>query len=103
MDLVQFYYGSQIILTVIAGATAVGAYLQLQTYKRSEFLKTIEDPQVRSARRLLYRRLVSAQAPPNWWDEDEELALAAGAVCSAYDIVGIMARGKNRRFFIEEW
>jgi hypothetical protein len=50
MTLEQGYYWSQIILTGIVALAAIGAYIQLQTYKRSELLKILEDARVRKGR-----------------------------------------------------
>jgi hypothetical protein len=104
MTLEQGYYWSQIFLTFIVALAAIGAYAQLQTYKRSELLKILEDTRVRKARRLLYLRLRIPKEPPQlWWESDDELEEAATMVCASYDIVGLIAKGRNRRFFIKEW
>jgi hypothetical protein len=104
MTLEQGYYWSQIVLTGIVAFAAIGAYVQLQTYKRSELLKILEDSRVRKARRLLYLRLRVPKEPPQlWWENDDELEEVATTVCASYDIVGLIAKGRNRRFFVRQW
>jgi hypothetical protein len=105
MTLVDGYYLSQIILTGIVALAAIGTSTQLQTFKRFELMKYLEDPRIRKARRLLFYRLRSPKEPPpaRWWESDEELEEAAATVCSSYDIVGIMATGTNHKFFKKEW
>ena len=64
MTLEQGYYWSQIVLTAIAALAAIGALLQLQTFKRFELMKYLEDPRIREARRLIYKKLRAADATP---------------------------------------
>jgi hypothetical protein len=100
----QAYYWSQIVLTVIALVAAIGAYVQLQTFKRFELLKVLEDPRVRKARRTLYRKMHATTKPPTaWWDADDELEEAASDICASYDVVGILAKRRNFCFFSKEW
>lgn len=97
------YFISQIALTLIAALAAYGAYDQLKTIKKFEFLKILESENVREARRQLFMKLVRTSPAENWWDDDPETEKAASTVCASFDIVGIMARGTNRRFFTTEW
>jgi len=99
----EAYYWSQIVLTGIAFVAAVGAYAQLQTFKRFELLKILEAQPVRNARRLLYHRLRQPKAPPAEWWTDDNLEEAASSVCASFDIVGLIARRRNWRFFTSEW
>jgi hypothetical protein len=102
MTLEEGYYWSQIALTVIAALAAIGAYIQLLTFKRFELMKVLEEPRIRKARSLLFQRLRSTTPPPPlWWESDHELEEAAAAICASYDIVGMMAQGLNRRFFMK--
>ncbi len=99
------YYWSQVALALIAFAAAIVAYEQVRTFKRFELLKMLEDPRIRKARRMLYQRLRVAKEPALqiWWEDDDDLEEAASTVCASFDIVGRMARGRNRRFIIRGW
>jgi hypothetical protein len=103
MTLEHGYYWSQIALTGIAFAAAVGAYVQLQTFKRFELLKILEAQAVRNARRILYHRVRQSKEPPADWWTDDTLEEAASSVCASFDIVGLIARHRNWRFFTREW
>lgn len=35
--------------------------------------------------------------------KDDELEEVASTVCATFDLVGIMATGQNRSFFVREW
>jgi hypothetical protein len=97
-------YLSQVVLTGITAVAAYVAYHQVQTFKKFELLKILEDPRVRKARRLLYQKLrASAKHRKNWWQHDDKLEEAASTVCASFDIVGLMAKGCNRHFFRNEW
>ena len=103
-SLEQAYYWSQIGLTVIAFFAAIGAYAQLQTFKRFELLKVLEDPRVRKARRTLFKKMHATTASSTaWWDVDDELEEAASDICASYDVVGILAKRRNFHFFTKEW
>lgn len=99
----NIYFLSQIVLTVIAGLAAYGAYAQLQTMKKFEFLKILESENVREARRKLYFELVKNPPKSEWWWNDPDTEKAASTVCASFDIVGIMAQGQNWKFFTTEW
>lgn len=94
---------AQILLVVIAFAAAWFGYEQWQTFKRSELLKLLEKRHVREARHLLYKKLREQNPEPLWWQNDEILEKAASTVCASFDIVGLMATGRNRRFFTKHW
>jgi len=94
------------ILALIAGAAlALGAYYQLQTFKQFELLKILEARPVRKARHLLWHRLQQPKEEPplHWWTDNDDLEEAASSVCASFDIVGIIARGRNWKFFTKEW
>jgi hypothetical protein len=101
--------GATVGLALIALGAAVVAWVQLETAKRFEFLKVVEEPEIRKARRILYKRLRNPKRPPPsaWWESEDpdnvELEAAASDVCASFDIVGLMAKRQNRKFFVEEW
>jgi hypothetical protein len=101
----RVYYWSQIVLTVIAFGALLGAFLQIKTSNKFELLKILESPRIREARGLLWRKLraSNASSPHMWWQYDEELEKAAATVCASFDIVGIVGRRWNRRFFTRNW
>jgi hypothetical protein len=98
---------AQIVFVIIAFISAiVAAYVgigQLRASNRYELLKLLESPDVRDARQLLYVKLRRNQPPVKWWENDDELDKAAATVCASFDIVALMARWRNRRFFCKEW
>jgi hypothetical protein len=102
MTLVDAYYFSQIGLAVTAVIAAGFGYGQLRSSNRYELLKKLEDEQVRKARRLLWNELRAKQPQPLWW-KDDKLEEAASTVCASFDIVGLMARHGNYRFFSKQW
>ncbi|MCK1386543.1 hypothetical protein [Bradyrhizobium sp. 21] len=107
MALVDAYYWSQIALAVIAGLAAFGAYYQIQTFKRFELLKLLESPHVKLARQRLFLADKTLRGV-KWWsfkDEafEEELEQSAAIVAGSFDLVGIVAKGSNRRFFRSHW
>jgi hypothetical protein len=102
------HWGSQVWLSAVLFVTAIGAtlgaFLQLREFKRFELLKFLEAPQVRTARRLVYQQFYATEEPPpGWWNTDDDLENAAATVCASFDIVGLMAKGYNRTFFVHEW
>ncbi len=99
LNLEGWYYVSQIALTGIAMVAAIGAGLQLRTFKRYELLKLLEDSRTREARRTLYHRSKEGIG----WREDADLEKAASLACATFDIVGLLAKGANRRFFKRYW
>jgi hypothetical protein len=107
MALVDVYYCSQIALAGIAGAAAFGAYYQIQTFKRFELLKLLESPRVKKARQDLFLA-TKKRAGEKWWNFDDaafdgELEQAAAIVAGSFDVVAIVAKGSNRRFFRTHW
>jgi hypothetical protein len=98
------YYVSQILLFVTAIVAAYYGYHQLVSTNRYELLRMLEDERFREARRLLWKKLCApgASPAPRWW-EDERLEEAAGKTCAWFDIVALMAKPSNRRFFSKEW
>jgi hypothetical protein len=95
-------------LAIIAALAALVGYRQLQMSTRYELLKMLEQPHVRDARRLLYQKLRAQTPESRWWEnkdnkDNDELERAASTVCSSFDIIGLMARGSNRRFFRRYW
>jgi hypothetical protein len=107
MCLVNAYYWSQIALAGIAGIAAWGAYHQIQTFKRFELLKLLESPYVKSARQALFLA-TKKRSEEKWWNFDDaafdkELEQAAAVVAGSFDVVGIVAKGSNRRFFRTHW
>ncbi|MGJ0454794.1 MAG: hypothetical protein ACR65T_16420 [Methylocystis sp.] len=101
MTLEQAYYISQILLLGVAFAAAIGAFIQITTFRRFELLKLLEEPRVREARRLIYKKKNQTNGE-EWWREDCA-ERAAAIVCSSFDIVGFLATGPNRRFFARHW
>jgi hypothetical protein len=101
----QAYYWSQIALAVIALIAAIVAYWQLSTFKRFELLKILEALPVRKARSLLWHRWKKQPPTGDWWmnDGESELEEAASLVCASFDIVAIIARGRNWKFFTKQW
>ncbi|QWG11692.1 hypothetical protein KMZ29_18415 [Bradyrhizobium sediminis] len=105
--LVNAYYWSQIALAIIAAVAAIAAYVQIQTFKRFELMKMLETPHVKAARQALF--LASRKHPgEKWWNTDDpafdkELEQAAATIAGSFDIVGIVAKGANRRFFRSHW
>jgi hypothetical protein len=97
------YYISQIILTVIAGIAAAGAFLQLKASNKSEMLRLLEDPLIRKARGLLWQKLVLAPRPAKWWEFDTELEEAASTVCASFDILAITVGWFNKGYFVKNW
>src|SRR5450755_4571558 len=102
MTLVDAYYWSQIILTVVAAAAGVAAYRQVQTFKQFELMKMLESLPIKDARRMLYFGTKRKKPGEEWWNFespqfDDELLRSAEIVCGAFDIVGIVAKGANRR------
>jgi hypothetical protein len=101
MTLTEASHWSLVVVTVVVAGVA---WWQLQTFKRFELLKLLEDPWVRNARSLLYRELRGDKEPePQWWSKNPRLERAASTVCASFDIVGLMATGRNRRFFRRYW
>jgi hypothetical protein len=106
----EAYYWSQIVLTGIAFAAAIGAfiaarvaYAQLEAFKQFELLKILEAQPVRKARTQLWHQVRQSEKPlSNSWTA-ESLEEDALSVCASFDIVGIMARGRNWKFFTREW
>src|SRR5262245_56028487 len=96
----HLYWLSQIFLLVVGGAAAVVAYRQIQTFKRFEIFKFIEEERIRAARTLVYREIKVAKKD---WRDDPKLEDAASLVCASYDIMGIVAGWRNRRFFARFW
>ncbi len=95
----QGYWIAQIALALVAVAAAAIAALQIRTYRQYELFKLLEDSRTRAARRRLYHDRKTG----DWWKNDHALERAASLVCATYDIVGLMAKGKNRRFFETYW
>jgi hypothetical protein len=103
-NLDELYKLSQIAVPIIAIFAACGVYHQIQTFKRYEALKVLEEDRVRSARALLFNNLIrQEQSSPTWWLEDDSLEQAASLVCASFDIVGLMSKGANWEFFGIEW
>jgi hypothetical protein len=104
MVLEGFYYLSQILLFFTPIAAAYYGYRQLVSTNQYELLRMLEDERFREARRLLWKTLCApgASPAPRWW-EDERLEEAAGKTCASFDIVALMAKPSNRRFFSKEW
>jgi hypothetical protein len=98
------YYVAQILLFFTAIAAAYYAYHQLVSANRYELLRMLEGERFRNARRLLWKALCApgASPAPQWW-EDEQLEEAAAKTCASFDIVALMAKRSNRRFFSREW
>ncbi|HEX4077495.1 MAG TPA: hypothetical protein VHX61_01290 [Rhizomicrobium sp.] len=101
MELQDAYYWSQIILTIIAAAAAIAAYIQLQTFKRFELLKILQDEATHEARRKVFREIKLLKGT-EWWSDDK-LEDIAVKVCATYDLAGIIAKGRNRAFFVKHW
>ena len=93
---------SQAALLLVAIATAILAFVQLHSAKRFELLKLLEDSETREARHTLFHQVVKMKRTDRWWDAPG-LDKAAARVCASFDIIGIMAHGCNRRFFVREW
>jgi len=96
----QLYWLSQIFLLLVAFGAAIVAYIQIQTFKRFEIFKFIEQPHIREARACVFRRIKLAKED---WRKSEALQDAAALVCASYDILGIVAGWWNRRFFARHW
>jgi hypothetical protein len=97
------YWGSQILLLVVAVMAAVFARRQVSTFRLFELLKFLEEERVRSARRQLFLEVVETQTKWDWWSGNDRLDETAGTICASYDIVARMAKGRSRRFFKKHW
>ena len=107
MTLLDVRLVSRFFLTVVATAAGIAAYWQIQTFKRFELMKMLESDRVKTARRALFAS-TKKRFNGKWWNFDDpqfddQLEQAASVVCGAYDIVGIVAKGANRRFFRKHW
>jgi len=100
--LVDAYYWSQIILTIIAACAVVAGYIQLQTFKRFEILKILEDESTRRARLVVFREIDQLK-DAQWWHQHPQLEASAVIVCASYDLAGTVAKGQNRAFFAKYW
>jgi len=96
------YWISQITLMLIAGGAAFVAWHQVRTFRLFELLKFLEDPRIRQARRTIFKG-VKKDDSQKWWETDEDLEEAAATVCASFDIVSLLAKGTNRKFFIRNW
>jgi hypothetical protein len=98
---------AQIALLVVAVLAAIVGYSQLKHANRFELLKLLEDERFREARRLLWFEVCAKEPPPSlrWWagEENKKLEQAAAKTCASFDIVALMAKYGNRRFFSKEW
>jgi hypothetical protein len=116
MTLQDTYYYSQvgvfliqIVLLFIAVGAGIVGYLQLRASNRYELLKILEDRPVREARWLVWPELGEEEKrkklQPAWWGypSHSDLEKAASLVCASFDIVALMAKYGNYRFFSREW
>jgi hypothetical protein len=83
------YWGSQIVLTLVALIAAAAAFAQIRTFKLFEMLKFIESPQIRQSRRIVVREIYPRRDKDEEWWDDERLEGAASDVCACYDILGL--------------
>jgi hypothetical protein len=105
MTLQDAYYYSQVCLFFMAAGAALVGYLQLGASNRYELLKMLQDEQVRKARWVLYHEVRKKKLQGSWWDRPDlaELEKAASLTCATFDIVALMAKHGNYRFFSKEW
>lgn len=101
----RLYWLSQIALPIIAVVTGWIVWTQHRTSKVFALIRYLEDPRVRSARRLLYKNLIAKSPPEKWWVRDDDLEDAAATVCVRYSIVGVMTKNDKwvREFIAREW
>jgi len=93
-----------IVFTILyEGTIALREYRSTRLF---ESIKYLEDNETRSARRIIYEKLVRVSpTAADWWDHDDELDRAASTVCARYNLVGAVSRedAKLREFIVKEW
>jgi hypothetical protein len=100
------YWGSQMLLPLIAVAAGWIALKEAWAHRTFELLRLVEDPRVRDARAIVMKEIKPLRGQ-QWW-ADGRLHDAAATVCSAYDHLGGLMlfhdwRGRVERFFLDRW
>lgn len=81
--------GGTLILAVVAVVAAYFGFRQLRAYKLFEMMKYLEDEDFRTFRRIVIMEITPIRHTP-WWKNNDRLEQAAAAVCTRYDILGLM-------------
>jgi hypothetical protein len=92
----------------IAGVIVYEGKIALKEYRSVRLfdaIKYVEDSETRTARKMIYDKLIKSAPPKDWWRKNILLADAAATVCARYNLLAAVTKDDSelRRFVVREW